>query len=138
MKDNNCIFCKLANGDIPTNSIYEDGDFKVILDANPATKGHALILPKNHFANLLEADDDVLAKALPLAKKLANNMKAKLGCAGINVVQNNGEAAGQTVHHLHIHLIPRYEDDPDKTLCGWSHQSFTEEETKEVVEKLSM
>ncbi|MBP3261849.1 HIT domain-containing protein, partial [Pseudobutyrivibrio sp.] len=80
MKDNNCIFCKLANGDIPTNSIYEDDEFKVILDASPATKGHALILPKNHFANLLEADDDVLAKALPLAKKIANNMKAKLGC----------------------------------------------------------
>ena len=75
MKDNNCIFCKLANGDIPTNSIYEDDEFKVILDASPATKGHALILPKNHFANLLEADDDVLAKALPLAKKIGNKRK---------------------------------------------------------------
>jgi histidine triad (HIT) family protein len=138
MKDNNCIFCKLANGDIPTNSIYEDDDFKVILDADPATKGHALILPKNHFANLLEADDDVLAKALPLAKRIANRMKEQLNCAGVNVVQNNGEAAGQTVNHLHIHVIPRYEDDPDKTICGWSHQSFTEAETKEVVSKLSI
>ena len=138
MKDNNCIFCKLANGDIPTNSIYEDNDFKVILDADPATKGHALILPKNHFANLLEADDSVLEKALPLAKRIANKMKLELKCAGVNIVQNNGEAAGQTVHHLHIHVIPRYEDDPDKTICGWSHQSFTEEETKAVVEKLSM
>ncbi len=138
MKDNNCIFCKLANGDIPTNSIFEDNDFKVILDADPATKGHALILPKNHFANLLEADDDVLEKALPLAKKVANKMKAELGCAGVNIVQNNGEAAGQTVHHLHIHVIPRYEDDPDKTICGWSHQSFSEEETATVVKKLSM
>ena len=105
MKDNNCIFCKLANGDIPTNSIYEDNDFKVILDADPATKGHALILPKNHFANLLEADDSVLEKALPLAKKIANKMKLELKCAGVNIVQNNGEAAGQTVHHLHIHVI---------------------------------
>lgn len=138
MKDNNCIFCKLANGDIPTNSIYEDDDFKVILDADPATKGHALILPKNHFANLLEADDDVLAKALPLAKRIANRMKEQLNCAGVNVVQNNGEAAGQTVNHLHIHVIPRYEDDPDKTICGWSHQSFTEAETKDVVSKLSI
>ena len=136
MKDNNCIFCKLANGDIPTNSIFEDDDFKVILDADPATKGHALILPKNHFANLLEADDDVLEKALPLAKRIANKMKAALGCVGVNIVQNNGEAAGQTVHHLHIHVIPRYEDDPDKTICGWSHQSFTEAETKKVVEAL--
>ncbi|MBE5903571.1 MULTISPECIES: HIT family protein [unclassified Pseudobutyrivibrio] len=138
MKDEKCIFCKLANGDIPTNSIYEDNDFKVILDADPATKGHALILPKNHFANLLEADDDVLVKALPLAKKIAKNMMDKLGCAGVNIVQNNGEAAGQTVHHLHIHVIPRYEDDPDKTICGWSHQKFTDEEIAEVVKKLSM
>ena len=138
MKDNNCIFCKLANGDIPTNSIYEDDDFKVILDADPATKGHALILPKNHFANLLEADDDVLAKALPLAKRIANRMKEQLNCAGVNIVQNNGEAAGQTVNHLHIHVIPRYEDDPDKTICGWSHQSFSEAEIKDVVSKLSI
>ena len=138
MKDEKCIFCKLANGDIPTNSIYEDDNFKVILDADPATKGHALILPKNHFANLLEADDDVLIKALPLAKKIAKNMMDKLGCAGVNIVQNNGEAAGQTVHHLHIHVIPRYEDDPDKTICGWSHQKFTDEEIAEVVKKLSM
>jgi histidine triad (HIT) family protein len=138
MKDEKCIFCKLANGEIPTNSIYEDEDFKVILDADPATKGHALILPKEHYANLLEIDDVVAAKALPLAKKIAKNMMEKLGCVGINIVQNNGEAAGQTVHHFHVHVIPRYEDDPDKTLCGWSHQSFSEEETKAVVESLKM
>ncbi len=138
MKDEKCIFCKLANGDIPTNSIYEDKDFKVILDADPATKGHALILPKNHFANLFEIDDEVAAKALPLAKQIAKNMMAKLGCVGVNIVQNNGEAAGQTVNHFHIHVIPRYEDDPDKTICGWSHQSFTEEETAKVVEALKM
>jgi len=137
MKDDKCIFCKLANGDIPTNSIYEDNDFKVILDADPATKGHALILPKNHFANLLEINDEVAAKALPLTKKVANKMVASLGCVGVNIVQNNGEAAGQTVNHFHIHVIPRYVDDPDKTICGWSHQSFSEEETAEVVTKLS-
>ncbi|MCR5196415.1 MAG: HIT family protein [Pseudobutyrivibrio sp.] len=138
MKDEKCIFCKLANGDIPTNSIYEDDNFKVILDADPATKGHALILPKDHFANLFEIDDAVAAKALPLAKKIANRMMEKLGCAGVNIVQNNGEAAGQTVNHFHIHVIPRYEDDPDKKICGWSHQSFTEAETAAVVKKLSM
>ena len=136
MKDNNCIFCKLANGDIPTNSIYEDDDFKVILDAAPATKGHALILPKNHFANIFEIDDEVAAKALPLAKKIAKNMMDKLECAGVNVLQNNGEAAGQTVHHFHIHVIPRYVD--DKAIKEWDHLSLSEEETKEVVSKLSM
>ena len=137
MKDEQCIFCKLANGDIPTNSIYQDDDFNVILDADPATKGHALILPKNHFANLLEIDDEVASKALPLAKKIAKKMMDSLNCAGVNIVQNNGEAAGQTVHHFHIHVIPRYVDDPDKTICGWSHQSFSEEETNNVVKKLS-
>lgn len=138
MRDDNCIFCKLANGDIPTNFIYEDQDFKVILDADPATKGHALILPKNHAANLFELDDTTAAKVLPLAKKIACNMMEKLGCVGINLVQNNGEAAGQTVHHFHLHIIPRYTDDPDKSICGWSHQSFTDDEMQEIKDSLSM
>ena len=136
MKKDDCIFCKLANGDIPTTSIYEDDDFKVILDAAPATKGHALILPKNHFANLLEADDDVLAKALPLAKKIGNKMMKELGCDGINIIQNNGEAAGQTVHHLHVHVIPRFAG--DGAIKEWDHQSFSDAETAEVVKKLSI
>ena len=108
MKDNNCIFCKLANGEIPTATIYEDEDFRVILDLGPATKGHALILPKNHFANLFEIPEDMDAKAFILAKKVAKKMKDVFGCDGVNIVQNNGVAAGQTVFHFHIHLIPRY------------------------------
>ena len=137
MKDD-CIFCKLANGVFETNSIYEDDTFKVILDADPATRGHALILPKEHAANLFELDDETASKALVVAKKVATNMKAKLNCAGVNIVQNNGEAAGQTVDHFHIHVIPRYVDDPDKTICGWSHQSFTDEEIAEIRKTLSM
>ena len=70
MKDNNCIFCKLANGEIPTATIYEDEDFRVILDANPAAKGHALILPKEHYANLYELDDELAGKSMILAKKM--------------------------------------------------------------------
>ena len=138
MKDSNCIFCKLANGEIPTNSIYEDEKFNVILDNGPATKGHCLILPKDHYANLFELPEDTAAEAMKLAKKLAAKLKDKLSADGLNIVQNNGAAAGQTVHHLHIHVIPRYEDDPDKTICGWSHQKFTDEEIAEVVKKLSM
>ena len=75
MRDDNCIFCKLANGDIPTNTIYEDADFRVILDASPAAKGHALILPKQHYANTSEIDDEVLAKAAKLAKKVITTKK---------------------------------------------------------------
>ena len=111
MKDANCIFCKIANGEIPSRTVYEDEDFRVILDLNPATKGHALILPKNHFKNLYEIDDETAAKVLPLAKKMATTMTEKLGCDGFNIVQNNNEVAGQTVFHFHMHLIPRYQDD---------------------------
>lgn len=111
MRDENCIFCKLANGDIPTATLYEDDDFRVILDASPASKGHALILPKEHYANLYELDDEVAAKVLVLAKKMITKLTDILGCDGYNIVQNNGEAAGQTVFHFHLHMIPRWKED---------------------------
>lgn len=139
MRDDNCIFCKLANGVFPTNFIYEDDDFKVILDASPATRGHALILPKEHAANVYELDEAVAAKVLPLAKKLATSMKDKLGADGINLVQNNGAAAGQTVEHFHMHIIPRYAANPDNdSILGWNHIAPTDEEYKELVDLLSI
>ena len=113
MRDDNCIFCKLANGVFPTNSIYEDEEFNVILDLGPATKGHALILPKDHYKNLYELPDEVGAKVIKLAKKMAIQMTDKLGADGFNLVQNNGVAAGQTVFHFHMHVIPRYEGGPE-------------------------
>lgn len=134
MKDD-CIFCKLANGVFPTNSIYEDEDFNVILDLAPATKGHALILPKQHADNLYELPDETAAKALVLAKKLAKNMKDKLGCDGLNVVQNNGEVAGQTVLHFHLHLIPRYTSDAQK--IAWKPLEVPAEELVAVKELLT-
>ena len=130
MRDDNCIFCKLANGVFPTNSIYEDEDFNVILDAGPATKGHALILPKEHYANIFEIDEDVLAKAAKLAKKVMTHEKEVLGCDGYNIVQNNGEAAGQTVFHFHMHLIPRYEGDGQSIL--WNPTSPSAEELEAI------
>ena len=136
MKKEDCIFCKLANGDIPTNSIYEDDEFKVILDASPATKGHALILPKNHFDNIYEVDDATASKIFPLAKKLASHMTEKLGCDGFNILQNNGEAAGQTVFHLHVHLLPRYKG--ENAILEWDHLEFTDEEMTEIRDSLSM
>ncbi|MBO5031888.1 MAG: HIT family protein [Lachnospiraceae bacterium] len=111
MKDENCIFCKIANGEIPSRTLFEDDDFRVILDLNPATKGHALILPKNHYKNLYEIEDETASKVLPLAKKMVITMTEKLGCDGFNLIQNNNEVAGQTVFHFHMHLIPRYNDD---------------------------
>lgn len=111
MKDENCIFCKIANGEIPSRTLYEDDDFRVIMDLAPATKGHSLILPKNHYKNVYEIADETAAKVLPLAKKMATLMTEKLGADGFNIVQNNNEVAGQTVFHFHVHLIPRYNDD---------------------------
>ena len=129
--EDNCIFCKLANGIIPTNSIYEDETFKVILDMGPATKGHALILPKEHADNLFELPDDTASKAMVLAKNLGSSLVKKLKADGLNVVQNNGETAGQTVMHYHLHLIPRYKDDNQHIL--WEPTKVTDEELKEVV-----
>ena len=134
MKDENCIFCKLANGDIPTATLYEDDDFRVILDAGPASKGHALILPKEHYKNLYELDDEIAAKALVLAKKMITKLTDVLGCDGYNIVQNNGEAAGQTVFHFHIHLIPRYEG--DEVGLGWKMGELTDEVRDEILSKL--
>lgn len=138
MKDDNCIFCKLANGDIPTNSIYEDDDFKVILDASPAAKGHALILPKQHYANIFEIEDETLAKAAKLAKKIMTHEKDVLGCEGYNLVQNNGEVAGQTVFHFHMHLIPRYLNAKNNDILNWSHETFSPEEMAEIRDSLKM
>ena len=133
MKDD-CIFCKLANGIFATNSIYEDGDFNIILDASPATPGHALILPKEHYANIYEMPEELLAKAMKLAKHQVLHMKEVLRADGFNVVQNNGETAGQTVMHYHLHLIPRYENDGQE--INWRPTSPQEEAQKQLAEKL--
>ena len=134
MRDENCIFCKIANGDIPAATIYEDDDFRVILDLGPASKGHALILPKEHYANLYELSDELAAKVLGVAKKVITKMTDVLGCDGYNIVQNNGEVAGQTVFHFHMHLIPRYKD--DQVGLGWNVGKLTDEDREEILAKL--
>ena len=135
MTDKDCIFCKLAGGEFPTNCIYEDEKFKVILDASPATKGHALILPKQHFADIFEIDEDTLKDLIVLGKKVAKIMKDRLGCDGVNIVQNNGAAAGQTVFHFHLHIIPRYEDDDQR--INWVPRKADDKLQERLVELLS-
>lgn len=130
MKDNNCIFCKIVAGEIPSRALYEDENFRVILDVGPATRGHALILVKEHYANLYELPDEIANEVMKLAKKMATIMTEKLGCQGFNLVQNNGEIAGQTVSHFHVHLIPRYEDDGQ--VIAWEPGSPTGEELEEI------
>jgi len=133
MKDSNCIFCKIANGEIPAATLYEDEDFRVILDLGPASRGHALILPKEHAANLYELPDDLASKAMIVAKKVGAKLVEGLGCDGLNIVQNNGEAAGQTVFHFHMHLIPRYKGDDVKVKVSWEQGTLTDKDRDDIL-----
>ncbi|MDO4621350.1 MAG: HIT family protein [Eubacteriales bacterium] len=128
-----CIFCKIAAGDIPSATIYEDDEFRVILDLGPATKGHALILPKQHYKDITELPEDLAGKAMILAKKIVTCMMEAIPCDGYNIVQNNGEPAGQTVFHFHMHLIPRYVG--DHAGVTWKPGTLSEEVKKEILEK---
>ena len=131
----NCIFCKIANGEIPAATLYEDEDFRVILDLGPASKGHALILPKTHAANIYELPEELAGKAMILAKKMAAKMTEALECVGFNIVQNNGEIAGQTVFHFHMHLIPRYQ--VDGVGLTWTPGELTDEVREEILSKMN-
>ena len=132
----NCIFCKIANGEIPAATLYEDEDFRVILDLGPASKGHALILPKAHAANIYELSDEMAAKAMILAKKMATAMTEALKCDGFNIVQNNGECAGQTVFHFHMHLIPRYEGD-NAGIAAWKQGTLEDAVKEQIIESVT-
>lgn len=134
MKLDSCIFCKIANGEIPSSTVYEDDDFRAILDLGPAAKGHTLIIPKEHADDVIDLDESLGAKVVPLAAKLGKAMKVGLGCAGFNLVQNNGEAAGQTVKHFHVHVIPRYEGGP--VIASWTPGESIAEEREEIAGKI--
>lgn len=134
MVKDDCIFCKLANGVFPTSSIYEDEDFRVILDKNPASYGHALVLPKQHFDNVYSMDEENAGKVYKVAARVARAMKEKLACDGVNILQNNEEAAGQTVFHFHMHVIPRYKG--DGVNIGWNPKEAEQDRLDAIVEKL--
>ncbi len=135
MRKNDCIFCKIANGEIPSNTLYEDERFRVILDLGPATKGHSLILPKDHAANLYELPDDIASSVLIVARNMAAQMSQKLDCDGFNLVQNNGKVAGQTVNHFHMHLIPRYLSDGQN--INWITSEPSAKELEEVKRQIT-
>ena len=134
MKKEDCIFCKIANGEIPSATIFEDRDFRVMLDIGPATRGHVLILTKEHYDNIYEIDAETAGKLFSLASVIARAMKKVLNCDGMNILQNNGTVAGQTVFHFHLHLIPRYEG--DQVQVTWPQGSITEEEKEELVKSM--
>jgi histidine triad (HIT) family protein len=107
-----CIFCKVLSGEIPSEQIYEDDHAVSVMDINPWTRGHAVVFPRKHATNLFEIDDDELEHVAVAAKRVATKMRDTLDCDGINLLQSNGRAAWQTIFHLHVHVIPRYDGDP--------------------------
>ncbi len=133
MKDN-CIFCKIAAGEIPSYTIYEDNDFKAFMDISPASKGHTILIPKEHADNLFELDETVASKLLPVAARIAKALKAELHCEGLNLLQNNGEIAGQTVFHFHMHIIPRYK--VDKVVVKWVEDKYEGEPLDQLSDKI--
>jgi histidine triad (HIT) family protein len=107
-----CIFCKIVAGELPAEKVDEDEHTIAFMDLNPWTRGHALVVPRRHSTDLLEIDEEDLANTASAAKRLAARMKERLGAEGVNLLNACGEAAWQSVFHFHIHVIPRWSDDP--------------------------
>lgn len=128
-----CIFCKIAKGDIPCQKVYEDDKILAFLDIMPVHKGHTLIIPKEHHENILDMPEDTLAELAKTAKKVSKAVKEATKADGFNVTQNNGAAAGQAVFHFHLHIIPRFKGDGLKT---WPHQKIPEEDMKKIQEDI--
>jgi len=131
---NDCIFCAIAAGEIPCFKVYEDELVLAYLDINPFSKGHTLVIPKAHSQGLLDTDDATLAVIIARVKKVAARLKGTLGYDGFNILQNNGEAAGQTVHHIHFHIVPRWNGD---SLSFENHKGDMEA-LKTLVEQVRM
>lgn len=131
-RKDDCIFCKILKGEIPSYKVYEDDSFIGILDINPSAKGHVIIIPKNHAANIFELSEKDAKEIFIVAKKIAEAIKKAYQPDGINILQNNGEAAGQTVFHLHVHVIPRYKDDTIK--IEWEPKEM--EDLEKVLEEI--
>lgn len=109
---NDCVFCAIAAGEIPCFKVYEDELVLAYLDINPFSEGHTLVIPKAHTTGLLDTPEETLAVLLARVKKVAAHIKTALGCDGFHILQNNGAAAGQTVGHIHFHIVPRRNGDP--------------------------
>ncbi len=116
-----CVFCQIVNGELPTNLVYEDDKVIAILDLAQATKGHTLVLPKKHYDNIYDVDEETLKQMIVVSKKLSKQIVDNMHADGLNIVNNNGDAAGQAIKHIHFHLIPRYNDD-DYLIRGQNHE----------------
>ena len=136
--DQNCIFCKIIQGEIPSAKVYEDEEVFAFLDISQVTKGHTLIIPKKHVENIYETNEEIASSLFARVPKIANALKKAYQPAGINILNNNGKAAGQTVFHIHIHLIPRY-DESDGYDAKWvtNNEAYTPEDLAEIAQKIA-
>jgi len=128
-----CVFCKIISGDIPALKVYEDADVFAFLDIQPANPGHALIVSRKHYPTLAETPDGEVERLFIAAKKLGTRAAEAVGAAGFNVIVNNGPVAGQIIPHVHVHAIPRFEDDGHQ---HWAKKSISEAQMKEIAAKL--
>ena len=133
--NNNCIFCKIVSGELPSSKVYEDENVLAFLDIHPVNPGHTLVVTKKHFESVHDTPDDLICKIVIIAKKVANAIQAKLNAEGVNIGMNNGKAAGQIVFHSHIHVMPRYGNDSFKL---WQGKSSNTEERDKIAEKIKL
>lgn len=134
-----CIFCKIVNNEIPSNKIYEDDLVLAFLDINPMSKGHTLIIPKKHFKDVFEIEENYLERIILVAKKISKKMKDSIGADGVNFYHASGIHAEQSVFHFHLHVVPRRKDDAICFECAvMSKPGIPEEELKELVAKLKI
>jgi len=129
-----CIFCKIVKGEIPSEKVYENEKVLVFLDINPISKGHLLIIPKKHFENIYEIEDDYLKEITSTAKIIAKSLKKSLDASGVNILHASGKDAQQSVFHFHIHLVPRYKNDG---LDTWPKSDYKESNLNEIKNKIS-
>lgn len=128
-----CVFCEIVNGNIPCYKIYEDDNFLAFLDLSQATLGHTLVVPKKHYENIFDLDENL--PLLKVVSKIAKALKKGLGVSDLNIVNNNGPLAGQTINHFHVHLIPRYEGDKVSFIFG--ENKISNDEFKALVNKIT-
>ena len=128
-----CIFCKIVKGEIPSAKIYEDEDVYVFLDIGPVNKGHALVIPKRHYENIMDIDEETLSKVAIVVKKAAIAVKKGVKADGITISQSNGQAAGQVVPHIHFHVMPRFKRDGLKL---WPQGKYEKDEMNKTAERI--
>lgn len=135
--DHNCIFCKIIAGEIPSAKVYEDEEVYAFLDISQVTKGHTLVIPKAHVKDIYETSDEIASQLFARVPKIAQAIEKSFNPKGINILSNTGEAAGQSVFHLHLHLIPRY-DETDGFSQNWvtHNDDYSKEDLSNIAETI--